>query len=158
MFLHNILLFLSLLPKTKIINTPIFENFNIIKLHNVVLLHDQCINLNTQINYNINENTKQYKNIYIIDYSPIDDITKPDVLLKIILGKNINGKVNIFYFDKIEKKDIINQSYKKIPSKIKLLNKKIYKIIDSWDSSFNLYNHNCRHFSHYFVKSCDTLL
>lgn len=154
MFLHNILLFLSLLPKTKIINTPIFENFNMIKLHNVVLLNEQYINLNTEDTHSLHF---EYKNIYIIDYSPIEDITKPDVLLKIILGKNINGKVNIFYFDKIEKKDIINQSYKKISSKIKLLNKKIYKIIDSWDSSFNLYNHNCRHFSHYFVKSCDIL-
>jgi len=151
MFLYNILFYTCALIKTKIIRTPIFETIPLIKLHDVVLFYDI-----TQSNKLI-ENNYEYKNIYIIDYTPIENISQLSVILKMLSGENIKGEVNIFYFDKINKKNIIDQSYKKFPSKFKKFNKNIYKIVNSWNSSFNLYNHNCKHFSNYFTKEINKI-
>lgn len=150
MFLYNILFYSCALIKTKIISTPIFESIPLIRLHDVVLFYD--IPLLTLSKSN------EYNNVYIIDYTPIENISQLSVILKMLSGENIEGEVNIFYFDKINKKHIVDQSYKKFPSELKKINKNIYKIVNSWDSSFNLYNHNCKHFSYYFTNEINKII
>lgn len=135
---------------TKIISTPIFDNNQLSKFHDIVLFKK-----NKLINDFILED------IYCIDFSPNQDITNRDVIKKIILGHNIEGKVRIFYFNKITKEEIAkeldyNQKFCNI-NIIKSYDKDIYDIINNWNTSFNLYNHNCKHFSKYFVKSVNKI-
>lgn len=131
---------------TKIINTPVYGNNQILKLHDIILVKKNKL---------INENNLE--DVFIIDFSPDEDITNKIVIKKLLLGKKINGKIRVLYFDKISKKDIskeLNNDAKLCNiNLLKLYDKNIYDIIDNWNTSFNLYNNNCKHFSKYFVKS-----
>jgi hypothetical protein len=131
---------------TKIINTPIYENNQILKLHNVVLFKKNGL---------IDENNLE--NIFCIDFSPSEDITNKTTIKKMFLGKNINGKIRLLFFNKIKKNDIPkeldnNKNLCNI-NIMKSYDMNIYNIINNWNKFFNLYNHNCRHFSNYFVSS-----
>jgi hypothetical protein len=94
----------------------------------------------------------------MIDFSADEDISNINIIKKILFGKNIKGKIRIFYFDKISKEDIIkelNNKNQKLCNKniIKSYDNHIYNIINDWNLTYNVYNHNCIHFSNYFVKS-----
>ena len=101
---------------------------------------------------------KNYK--YLLDYSPMSELNI-STCLNLFLGKNVPGKTRIVYInDKTNNnRDIIeewaneldkNKQSRSFPIRYCKLN----KIIKEWDESFNLYNHNCRHFSSYIIKNC----
>lgn len=97
---------------------------------------------------------------YLLDYSPRSELNI-STCLKLFTGKNVPGKTRIVYInDKTNNnEDMIeewvnkldkNKQSKSFPIRYCKLN----KIIKEWDESFNLYNHNCRHFSSYIMKNC----
>jgi hypothetical protein len=97
-------------------------------------------------------------NVYVVDFSPVEDISKPDVLFRMFTGNNIKGKLRVFH---VEKKNIINELGKTQKlhdlNEIKNYNMDIYNIINNWNTSFNVYNHNCKDFSKYLIKSFNLL-
>jgi hypothetical protein len=97
------------------------------------------------------------ENIFVIDFSPSDDITNKNTIQKMLFGKNINGKIRLLYFNKINKKDIpkeLDNSRNICNINImKSYDINIYNIVKNYSNFFNLYNNNCRHFSDYFVSS-----
>jgi hypothetical protein len=146
-FILNLFICAYSFISTKIIHTPIYENNQLIKLHNVILFQKN--------KYIIKNN---YEDIFMIDFSADEDISNINIIKKILFGKNIKGKIRIFYFDKISKEDIIkelNNKNQKLCNKniIKSYDNHIYNIINDWNLTYNLYNHNCIHFSNYFIKS-----
>ena len=101
------------------------------------------------------------EDIFIIDFSPNEDITNKDVIKKLLFGQNINSKIRLLYFDKIKKEDIskeLNNNAKICNiNLLKSYDKNIYNIINNWNTSFNLYNHNCKHFSKYLVTTINKI-
>jgi hypothetical protein len=143
---------------TQILRTPVFKYF---KVHDIVVFTEEKQYLRDE-----------YNNIFIVDFSPCEDITNHKTIQKMVLGKNIRGKINIIYFDRIKKKNIINEYFKGKDNPMlhyelsthsldsinyHLIPKNIYDIIDKWSLSFNIYNHNCKHFSDYFVSAIDKI-
>ena len=141
----------------KILKTPILNFIPQLKLHHILIIPE----------YN-------NKSIYTIDFSPINQ-TKTTTLLKLLFAKNVpaeirirhinlskfnltynnyndNTLINIWYNGNsqnyLESQLISDQVFKKIK------NKKIKKFIaniKTWNTSMNLYTHNCQHFSTYFL-------
>jgi len=150
-FLLNLISYTYGFISTKIISTSIYENNQISKLHDIVLFKK-----NKLINDSILED------IFVIDFSPNEDITNRDVIKKLLFGQNITSKIRLLYFDKIKKEDIskeLNNITKLCNiNLLKSYDKNIYNIINSWNTSFNLYNHNCKTFSKYFVLSINKIV
>jgi hypothetical protein len=129
---------------TKIVNTPIFENNQLLKLHHVVILKK------TEFEFN----KKNYNDIFIVEFGP----EKSNINYKnIIMGNNVKGELLVYYFNNINLKDIENGLYTKSSgyyhNKLKKKYKNIYLHVNKWTTQFNIYNHNCRHFSKYLTKS-----
>jgi hypothetical protein len=153
---------------TKIISMPIYNSCNLLNLHHVVVFENKHVlndeNLLQPIGYyNVNIHS-----IYMIDYSPSDSINNLSTISKLLIGNNCNGKIRIYHFQKLNNEfsitsnqNLINLWNDKIRNynqhTINYLDKDVYDIIMKWNTSFNLYNHNCRHFSNYFVKSISKL-
>ena len=146
----------------KIINTPIYSSIPICPFHSVVLLQN-----NNFENLNINKNEG-----FVIDFSPMEDISSRNVILKLLQGKTIQGKVRVFRFSTelcktIFREPLTNNLYSKKSfyesSEIQVTNENIKKlenidpylvfIIKSWDSSFQIYNRNCRNFSDFLQRN-----
>jgi len=149
--LISLLSFTSAFIYTKVIFTPLYKNNHLVKFHNIVLFQKNKIIKNNN-----------YENIFVIDFVPDEDITNIKTIIKLLFGKNINGKIRIFYYNKITKKEIIYELYEtnqKLCNKnvMKSYDKNIYNIINEWNSTFNLYTHNCKHFSNYFTKLCNKI-
>jgi hypothetical protein len=141
----------------KLINTPVYHFIPIIKLHSIAVLQNNVSEKNHHNN----------QDIFLIDFSPIDDISSPDVIFKIIQGKPIRGKIRVLCFSQEDSKSIIRENSNKdlflnnnklmdnldpIISnenlkKLKKIDPYIVTIINLWDPSFQIYKRNCRHFS-----------
>jgi hypothetical protein len=145
----------------KILKTPILNFLPYIKLHHIVIIPE----------YN-------NKSIYTIDYSPINQ-THSTTLLKLLFAYNVPAEIRIRHinllkynltytsiYNNIYNNELIDiwhnttsQNY--LESQIisdntlkKIKNKKIKNFINkikNWDTSMNLYSHNCQHFSTYFL-------
>jgi len=132
---------------TKIINTPICSN-KLLKFHHIVLLKKTPFM----------DNQTVYYDMHAIDFLPCGN------LFEILLGRDVRGKVRIFYFYKCVASDIhktiIQQGHiyqkKNVNPKLyiyqKNVNPKLYDKIKKWDLRFNLYNRNCHHFSNFLLS------
>lgn len=146
----------------QLINTPIFSSIPISLFHIVVLFQDNDFeNINKHNNY-----------IFAIDFSPNQNISSPNVILNLLLGKTIQGKIRVSCFSKGLCKTVYrepltnilystkNDFFENVDSQITLKNLKkledihpnFVSIIKSWDLSFQIYKRNCRHFSKFLLK------
>jgi hypothetical protein len=103
---------------------------------------------------------KKNNHKYLLDYSPISELNI-STCLNLFLGKNVPGKTRIVYINNknnnkeyLIKEWIKNLHKNKQSVKFPMGYRKLNKMIKKWDKSFNLYHHNCRHFSNYVIKSC----
>ena len=148
-FLFSFFYYTSSIIIPKVIKTPLYRSIPLIKMHDMIVLEKN------------NPEPDYYNKIYVIDFSPFEDISKPEVLIRMFTGNNIKGKLRVFYFDKVLKKNIINELAETQiiydVNMIKKYNMDIYNVISNWNISFNLYNHNCKHFSEYIIKSLNLL-
>ena len=128
---------------TKVIHTPIYDLNQISALHHIILLKTTEFDVNQ----------REYDDIYAIDFSPIVDITDWKIACKIFLGKKVQGKIRLVYFDKISDKELFRESLDKYPMQtiesIKNIDSELYYKILNWDPVFQLYNRNCQHFGRY---------
>ena len=135
--------------QTKIFTTPIFPFMSKLKLHHTVLLtksEDKNI-----LNNNIIDD------VYIIDYTPTEDINLK-LGLKLFLGKKSEGHVRVIHMNTINKTTLVDVWYNETkfikPTK---LDENIHNIIMNWNTTFHFYKHNCQHFAKYFIKEIDKL-
>lgn len=141
----------------KIVNTAIISFLPELKLHNVVLLQKNKENIKAR------EESK-IKDVYIIDYTPKQ---QPDFFgyVKMFLGYETPGIIRFIHLKETTKKTLVEDwfhlaqtsegNYYKQNRK-KLGDKKITEIIDAWPVSFNVYSHNCQHFSEYLIKNLES--
>jgi len=156
---------LSLIPI--ILQTPIFSNNKILNIHHSVGLYK-------------NKQDNTYKHMYIVDFGPNIPIDNPQNIGKLLLGNHVNGKIRVFYFDTMNHNylldnfnDIVNTSTNRIIITKELCdcnildgdfftyNTELYTILEptnNWDLNFQLYTHNCQHFSKYFVRQTNNFM
>ena len=125
-------------------HTPIFSFLPHLKLHDTILL--SC---NTDLYVDI------MHDVYIVDFSPTKEINYIDAI-KLCLGLSVSGIVRIVYFDTLHKDNITEEWYRKksdhcfidpiIPCA------KGVNFIREWNTTFHLYNNNCKHFSRSFLQ------
>ena len=156
-----ILLFLVTVSSKKFsfqfINTPIYKSMPICLFHKIVLL----------------ENNEVNNEIYAIDFSPVDNIASPNIILKLIKGEKIPGKLRLISLSKGIDKPIFNDTltknlystqnniFENCNSEITNYNLKkleksdpyLARIIEYWDTSFQIYKRNCHHFSSYLYNN-----
>lgn len=151
---------------TKIIYTPIAIPF-LPYLHPVILFkksEDNLLNDNLDNTNNIDniDNINIIKNVYIIDYTPEEDLDFKN-LIKILLGINTSGKIRLIYFENLNYNNIIEEWYNKTKKSDtnqvmkKLNDKEINNIINNFDKTFHLYKNNCINFKNYFLENIDSL-
>ena len=92
-FLHN---FVKSAPKIHILQTPIFKNSpKFLFLHNIVMFHEN----------NVDVPKTDYKNVFLVDFSPNIPIDNIPNLCKILSGQKVPGKLRVYYFE------TMNQTY-----------------------------------------------
>lgn len=103
---------------------------------------------------------KRKNHKYLLDYSPMSELNI-STCLNLFLGKNVPGKTRIIYInnENNNKEDLVKEWIKilrenKHSGKFPMGYYKLNKIVKNWDESFNLYHHNCRHFSNYVINNC----
>ena len=136
----------------RFINSPIYKSVPIFLFHRIILLEN-----------------KEKNHAFAIDFSPIDNIGNPSVILKLLQGKSIQGRIRIENFPEenykfINKENLTNSLYVKENTilngieqndtnenllKLESIDPQLVFIIKSWGSSFQIYNRNCRHFANY---------
>jgi hypothetical protein len=144
-----------------IVKTPILSVFPKLKLHHIVLL-----------------STNRTNGVYAIDFSPYYQSNKK-TLLKLFFGFNVQAEIRIRYLsnyllnnnvdfidnwhnmnpkDPYKSKELTNNILENMCNKKKKycrdydLQLFIKDIINNWESSMNLYTHNCQHFSNFVKK------
>ena len=143
-----------------IVETPILSILPKLKLHHIVLL-----------------STNKTDGIYALDFSPYYQSDKK-TLLKLLFGFNVKAELRIRYLsnyflknnnfintchnmnlkDPYESKELTNNILEDMCNKKKKycrdydLQLFIKYIINNWESSMNLYTHNCQHFSNFVKK------
>ena len=175
-FLLIKLCFLNLLSfslhsyRTKVFNSAIVSFLPELKLHNIVTIKKET-KLNKFKVFNQfkvkqkNELTKynELNNLYVFDYTPKQ---QPDAVgyIKMFLGYKLPGIVRVIHIKKSTEENLIedwhnivmsNPDYKKCLAKFE--DKRVNNIIEKWDTSFNVYSHNCRHFSSYFSTELEKI-
>jgi hypothetical protein len=142
--------------QVKIVNTAIISFLPELKLHNVVFLQKNKENIKAC------EESK-LKDVYLIDVTPKK---QPDFVgyVKMFLGYNIPGIIRFIHLKETTQQTLVDDwvniteargcaNYEK--NRKKLGDKKITEIIDAWPASFNVYTHNCQHFSDYLIKNLE---
>jgi hypothetical protein len=131
---------------TKVIQTPILESDVLFAKHHIVLLQKTPFI----------ESQTEYLDVYAVDFSPTDDITDPGIAWKIFLGKRIPGKVRLIHFDHIDDATIFRKPLDNYPTQpfkaIAPLDIRLYKKLQDWTPTFQLYTRNCQHFGRYIVS------
>jgi hypothetical protein len=147
--------------KIRIVHTSVLHFIPQLKMHHIILIPNTQESL-----YQTNQNV--YKNVYVIDFSPINQ-SHPAILLKLLFAINVPGEIRIrrirlnksicYTDDQIVNiwYDVAAQNYtesKKISNTVfsnirNLQIKKFITKIKEWNSVMNLYTHNCQHFSKY---------
>jgi hypothetical protein len=141
----------------EIIKSPIVSIFPKLKLHHIVLL-----------------STNSNNGVYAIDFSPYYQNDKK-TLLKLLFGCNVKAEIRIRYLsnknnfidtwhsmnlkDPYKSKELTNNILEDMCNKKKKycrdydLQLFIKDIINNWESSMNLYTHNCQHFSNFIQEN-----
>jgi hypothetical protein len=145
----------------EIIKSPIVSIFPKLKLHHIVLL-----------------STNSSNGVYAIDFSPYYQSDKK-TLLKLLFGFNVKAEIRIRYLsnyllnnnnfidtwhsmnlkDPYKSKELTNNILEDMCNKKKKycrdydLQLFIKDIINNWESSMNLYTHNCQHFSNFIQEN-----
>lgn len=109
----------------KIIHTPIYPTTPILRLHSILILEKNNISM------------------YAIDFSPHENITKFNVIFRLLLGKIIKGKIRIIDLSK----NSLDENHSISFSEFEKIDPYLTSILRTWGSSFQLYNRNCRDFS-----------
>lgn len=159
-----LLFFVTVISKKfsfKFINTPIYKSIPICLFHSVILL---------QSNSDLDKPNNEKNDRFVIDFCPVEDITEPTVILKLLQGKKIQGIVRLVKepHKTIFREQIINNFYSKKNtffenSNIEITNENLKElekidpdlvfIIKSWGTSFQIYNRNCRNFSNFLYRN-----
>jgi hypothetical protein len=151
LFFLNFLSFSSYSYRIKVFNSAIFSFLPELKLHNVVTVKKEPIEYN------------EFNNFYIFDYTPKQ---QPDALgyVKMFLGYDLPGIIRVIHIEKSSEEKLIedwhnvvktNPDYKNYLNKFG--DKRVNNIIEKWETTFNVYSHNCRHFSAYFSKEIEKI-
>lgn len=152
---------------TKLFNSAVVSFLPNLKLHNVVMVKKETkLNKFKQHRKHLsNEKNKSndFSNVYVFDYTPKQ---QPDAIgyIKMFLGYKLPGIVRVIYIEKSNEEKLIEDWYKLVmenPDYKKCLkkfgDKRVNNIIEKWDAQFNVYSHNCKHFSCYFSKEIGKL-
>jgi len=131
---------------TKIVHTPIYDQAQICTQHHIVLLQ----------NFPFEDDQREYKDIYAIDFSPDIDITNGKTAAKILLGNKVPGKVRLVYFDSVDDDTLFREPLHKhadVPlHRLRQMDPVLYQKIEHWDTTFHLYMRNCQHFGRYLTR------
>lgn len=151
---------------TKVFNSAVVSFLPELKLHNVVTVKKEAKIENLRILQQHKKKqieSSKLNNVYVFDYTPKQ---QPDAFgyIKMFLGYKLPGIVRVIYIEKTTKENLIEDWYKLVmenPDYKKCLtkfgDKRVNNIIEKWNTSFNVYSHNCRHFSFYFNKEIEKL-
>ena len=80
------------------------------------------------------------------------------------LGYELPGIIRVIHIEKSSEEKLIedwhnvvktNPDYKNYLNKFG--DKRVNNIIEKWETTFNVYSHNCRHFSAYFSKEIEKI-
>ena len=160
-----VLFFITALSKKfslKIMNTPIYQSIPICLFHSIVLLENNDFD---------NENNVK-NDVFVVDFSPLEDIGSPNIIFKIVQGQKIQGNIRVCVLPKelykpISREPWVNKLYSKKTTifesvdsqvtnenlkKLENIDPYLVFIIKSWGTSFQLYNRNCRHFSNFLQR------
>ena len=162
----NFLSFSSHSYRTKVYNSAIISFLPELKLHNVVTVKKE-----TKLNkFKILQGEKNHpvesselNNFYVFDYTPKE---QPDAFgyIKMFLGYKLPGIIRVIHIEKSSEDKLIedwhnvvktNPDYKNYLNKFS--DKRVNNIIEKWEITFNVYSHNCRHFSTYFSKEIEKI-
>jgi len=143
-FLSYILLICPVIGRlfTKMVHTPIYESSQLCSAHHVILMKETPFQ----------EYESRLENIYLLDFSPCDDITNYGTLWKMVTGQKINGKVRLLHLDDCDLSETFLPSLLENPQTrrpldtIQDLDRDLYNKVQEWDTAFQLYTHNCQHF------------
>jgi hypothetical protein len=155
-FLLFLLLFFITVASNKFsfrfINSPIYKSVPIFLFHRIILLEN-----------------KEKTHVFALDFSPIENIGYPSIILKLLQGKSIQGRIRIAIFPEANYKfiykdnltnslnlkqniifegvdqDVTNQNLLKLAS----IDPQVVFLVKSWGTLFQLYKRNCRHFCNY---------
>ena len=76
--------------KLQILQTPILKNSpKFLFLHNIVMFHEN----------NVDVPKTDYKNVFLVDFSPNIPIDNIPNLCKILSGQKVPGKLRVYYFE-----------------------------------------------------------
>lgn len=163
----NFLSFSSHSYRTKVFNSAVVSFLPNLKLHAIVTVKKerklQKFNLLNQFKKKQKRASNNFDDFYIFDYTPKQ---QPDALgyIKMFLGYELPGTVRVIHIEKSSEEKLIedwynivitNPDYKRHLKKFG--DKRVNNIIEKWGASFNVYSHNCRHFSNYFSKEVEKL-
>jgi len=162
----NLLSFSSHSYRTKVFNSAIVSFLPELKLHNVVTIKKETKLKNFRIMQQHKKKqieSRELNNFYVFDYTPK---YQPDAFgyVKMFLGYELPGIVRVIHIEKSSEEKLIedwhniaktNPDYKNHLKKFG--DKRVNNIIEKWETSFNVYSHNCRHFSSYFAKEIERI-
>jgi hypothetical protein len=161
----NLLSFSSHSYRTKVFNSAIVSFLPELKLHNVVTVKKEKVKPPCKFNHKTAnfDSSINLNDFYVFDYTPKH---QPDALgyVKMFLGYELPGIVRVIHIEKSSEEKLIedwhklamkNPDYKKYLKKFG--DKRINNIIEKWKTTFNVYSHNCRHFSAYFSKEIEKI-
>ena len=143
--------------QTRVINTAILPVYPHLKFHHIILVKPDSSAKRREKNMKALDVDK-LNDLYIIDYTPKK---QPDFLgyIKLLLGYETEGIIRMIHLKKTNENRIVEdwfisvQQTRDYDTIIKKLNdKKIKRIINNWNTSFNLYSNNCQHFSEFIIK------
>jgi hypothetical protein len=159
----NLFLFYSHSYRTKVFNSAVFSFLPNFKLHATTTLKKEGRLHKYKLLKESIDLSNELNDLYIIDYTPKQ---QPDAFgyIKMFLGYKLPGIVRVIYIEKTSEENLIedwnklvieNPDYDKNLKKIG--DKRVNTIIEKWKTPFNVYSHNCRHFSKYFIKEVEKL-
>jgi hypothetical protein len=134
-----------------VFNSAVVSFLPELKLHNVVAVKKGTKKCN------------DFANVYVFDYTPKQ---QPGAIgyIKMFLGYKLPGIVRVIHIKKSTEENLIEDWHKLVmenPDCKKCLtkfgDKRVNNIVEKWDTSFNVYSHNCRHFGAYFNKEIEKL-
>jgi hypothetical protein len=136
----------------RFINSPIYKSVPIFLFHRIILLEN-----------------KEKNHVFALDFSPMENIGNPSVILKLLQGRSIQGRIRVVNFPEenykfINKENLTNSLYVKQNTflneieqeetnenllKLESIDPQLVFLVKSWGTSFQIYNRNCRHFCNY---------
>jgi len=163
LFFLNFLSFSSHSYRIKVFNSAILSFLPELKLHNVVTVKKETKIEKIKLLNQSKKRSSELNNFYVFDYTPKQ---QPDAVgyIKMFLGYELPGIVRVIHIEESTEEKLIedwhnivksNPDYKKHLKK--LGDNRINNIIYKWEMSFNVYSHNCRHFSNYFSTEIEKI-